>query len=219
MLGAKVLFATPYSLLADRLYAAGLSRQMPVELHANRRVLVSLTSRGALRVHLGYEAAPDEVITAISRWARPRVRRAERLEAQRVLASFPVHAHAPPAPLERRAAVAQPGDDRIFARLRELHEHFNRTHFENTLGRVRLALSAKMRQRLGEFRLAATGVHEIVIGRRHLKRDGWKGVSETLLHEMVHQWQAESGRRLGHGREFKRMWIQVSGGTTVSVVD
>ncbi len=30
--------------LPDRLYAAGLDRQTPVILHANRRVLVSLTS-------------------------------------------------------------------------------------------------------------------------------------------------------------------------------
>jgi hypothetical protein len=31
-----------------------------------------------------------------------------------------------------------------------------------------------------------------------------------LLHEMVHQWQAETGRKLGHGREFRRMLDQVS---------
>jgi predicted SprT family Zn-dependent metalloprotease len=35
-------------------------------------------------------------------------------------------------------------------------------------------------------------------------RGPWADVEETLLHEMVHQWQAESGRRVDHGREFRR---------------
>ncbi len=205
------------SQLTGRLYAAGLDRDTAVLLHANRRVLVSRTTRGALRVHRGYAAAPDEVIAAIACWARSRVPRRQRLEAQRVLASFPVHLHAPPAaPPPARPSAA---DEQIFAKLHELHQAFNRRHFEGALGRIRMALSGRMRRRLGELRLSATGPHEIVIGRRHLRRDGWTGVGETLLHEMVHQWQAETGRKLGHGGEFKRMWLQVSGGTTVAVVD
>jgi hypothetical protein len=201
------------------LYTAGLARDTTIIVHANRRVLVSLTSRGALRVHEGYQAAPDEVIAAIARWARPHIRRRDRLEAQRILAAFPVHAHSPLTVSPSYRPTVLPGDEKIFARLHELHDQFNRVHFENALGRVKMALSAKMRRRLGEFRLSAAGAHEIVIGRRHLRRDGWRGVAETLLHEMVHQWQAETGRRLSHGREFKRMWIQVSGVTTVCVVD
>ncbi len=197
------LLAAPDSLLAGRLYRAGLARETRVVAHTNRRVLVSLTSRGALRVHGGYAAAPDEVIAAIARWARPRIPRKDRLEAQRILAGFPVHLHAPPTVLPSDRPTVSPADEKIFARLHQLHEQFNRAHFENRLGRIRMALSAKMRRRLGEFRLAATGMHEIVIARRHLKRDGWKGVAETLLHEMVHQWQAETGRKLAHGSEFR----------------
>lgn len=201
---------TPETRLRERLNAAGLASEIHVELHSNRRVLVSLTSRGALRVHRGYEAAPDEIIAAIARWTTPRIRRQERLEAQRVLATFPVHDHSPPAGLPSCRPAVRPGDEQIFSRLHELHDRFNQAHFGNTLGRIRMALSGRMRRRLGEFRLSATGVHEIVIGRRHLRRDGWKGVAETLLHEMVHQWQAETGRKLGHGREFRRMLDQVS---------
>ena len=166
-------------------------------------------------MHQGYQAAPDEVVAAIARWTKPGIRRKHRLEAQRILAAFPVHAHAPPTDLPSYRPAVLPGDEKIFARLHELHDQFNRAHFENGLGRVRMALSAKMRRRLGEFRLSATGLHEIAIGRRHLKRDGWKGVSETLLHEMVHQWQAETGRKLGHGKEFRRMLSQVSRGSSV----
>jgi hypothetical protein len=29
-------------------------------------------------------------------------------------------------------------------------------------------------------------------------------VLDTLLHEMVHQWQDETGRPVDHGREFRR---------------
>lgn len=201
---------TPDSRFPDRLYAAGLPATIPVELHVNRRVLVSRTSRGTLRVHAGYAAAPDDVVAAIARWARPKLRRRDRLAAQRILAAFPVHHYAsrPAGPPARPSA----GDERIFARLHELHEAFNRQHFGNRLGRIRMALSSRMRRRLGEFRLSATGLHEIVIARRHLRRDGWQGVAETLLHEMVHQWQAESGRRLDHGREFRGLWMKVVGG-------
>ena len=213
--GAGSRLATGDPRLATRLYDAGLTPDVPVELHSNRRVLVSLTSRGALRVHQGYQAAPDEVIAAIARWARVGIHRKDRLEAQRILAAFPVHAHSPPTVLPSDRPTARPGDEEIFARLHELHDRFNQAHFGNALGRIRMALSSRMRRRLGEFRFSAAGMHEIVIGRRHLRRDGWQGVADTLLHEMVHQWQAETGRKLGHGTEFRRMLGQVSRGSGV----
>lgn len=212
-----VQLPTAVCVLPDRLYQAGLSPKLAVVVHTNRRVLVSLTSGGVLRVHRGYESASEEVIAAIARWAKPRMRREDRLVAQRILTSFPVHLHSsPPA---RPPVRPSADEEKIFTRLFELHDRFNQAHFGNALDRIRIALSSRMRRRLGEFRLSATGEHEIVIGRRHLRRDVWKGVAETLLHEMVHQWQAETGRKLCHGREFKRMWIQMSGAMTASVVD
>ena len=36
---------------------------------------------------------------------------------------------------------------------------------------------------------------EIAISRTHIRRHGWDEALHTLLHEMVHQWQAETGRR------------------------
>src|SRR5687768_5269468 len=83
--------------LETRLRAAGLSPDTPVVPHTNRRVLVTLTRDGALRVHAGFRFAPDPVLAAIARWARPRLRRGERLAAGRILAAFPVHDHIPPA--------------------------------------------------------------------------------------------------------------------------
>ena len=189
--------------LPSRLRALGLPDQIPVETHTNRRVLVSLTARGALRVHSGYALAPDEVLLAIACWARPRTRSADRRVAQRTLLAFPVHQHMPPARESRRVLEpSQPGDQRRLARLGELHRELNQRHFAGSLGEVVLSLSSRMRRRLGEFRPSDPA--EIVISRRHLRRDGWSGVRDTLAHELVHQWQHETGRKLGHDAEFRR---------------
>ncbi|HEV8150507.1 MAG TPA: SprT-like domain-containing protein [Gemmatimonadales bacterium] len=197
----------PAFLLSDRLRGCGLPATVPVTTHANRRVLVSLTARGALRVHLGYAMAPDAVLAAIARWARPGIPRGERRAAQRILAAFPVHEHVPPARGPRRLTEQdRPGDERTLARLRALHQDLNACHFAGALGPVMLLLSSRMRRRLGEFRPGGSGdaPAEISISRRHLRRDGWRGIRETLAHEMVHQWQAETGRKLGHGPDFRR---------------
>ena len=197
----------PTSRLPARLHALGLPPALRVETHANRRVLISLTARGALRVHAGYAMAPDEVLLAIACWARPRTRRAERRAAQRILTAFPVHQHVPPARGPRRVIErVRPGDDRMLGRLRELHQELNTGFFAATLGAIALRLSSRMRRRLGEFR-PAEGSHalpEICISRRHLRRDGWQAVRDTLAHEMVHQWQAETGQRLGHDAVFRK---------------
>ena len=170
---------------------------------------MSLTARGALRVHAGYAMAPDEVIAAIARWARPRVSRAERRAAQRILTAFPVHQHVPAArPSRRHPEPPRPGDERTLARLRELHRELNARHFAGALGPVTLVLSSRMRRRLGEFRHDGPGSPgEIRISRRHFRRDGWRGVAETLAHEMVHQWQAESGRKLAHDAAFRKRCV------------
>ena len=193
--------------LIGRLRALGVPPSLRIETHANRHVLVSLSTRGALRVHSGFVMAPDEVLAAIARWARPRLRHTERRKAIRILLAFPVHQHVPPEREARRVVEApRPGDDRILARLAELHEQINRRWFAGSLKRVTLLLSARMRRRLGEFRPAQDGrPAEIIIARRHLRRDGWSAVAETTTHEMVHQWQAESGRKLDHGKDFRRM--------------
>jgi hypothetical protein len=185
---------------------------MPVILHANRRVLVSMTRRGALRVHRGYEAAPDEVVAAIAKWARPRTRRADRRLAQRIMVAFPVHIHAPPPPVvARAAALPRPEDEATIARLHAIHDELNARHFGGTLGPCRLRLSRRMRRRLGEFRPsgASDPQPEIALAHRHLRRDGWARATGTLLHEMVHQWQAETGRPLGHGRDFREKCAEV----------
>lgn len=191
--------------LLDRLRSLGLPPEQPVVCHANARVLVSQTRKGVLRVHRGYAAAPNDVLRAIIAWSRPRVRRAARLAAERVLTGFPVHQHVPPGSERRRSGVPRPGDARLIQRLYDLHADLNQTHFGGSLGPVRIGLSVHMSRRLGEFRPSpgTGGGASIVLSRRHIGRDGWAAAAETFLHEMVHQWQAETGLPLSHDRAFR----------------
>ena len=62
-----------------------------------------------------------------------------------------------------------------------------------------------MKIRLGHYSAAnqAGDPPEIAISRRHLRRHGWEEALETLLHEMVHQWQDERGLGIDHGPTFR----------------
>jgi hypothetical protein len=63
-----------------------------------------------------------------------------------------------------------------------------------------------MRTRLGELAVEIRSGKplEITISRRHLARHPWLEIEHTMLHEMVHQWQAETGLRIDHGRTFRQ---------------
>jgi len=50
---------------------------------------------------------------------------------------------------------------------------------------------------------------EIAISRRHIARHLWSEVEHTLLHEMVHQWQAETGLPVDHRAAFRRKAAEV----------
>jgi len=68
-----------------------------------------------------------------------------------------------------------------------------------------IRVSRRMKRKLGHYSLAsAEASADIAIARRHIRRDSWDDVIHTLLHEMVHQWQAENGMAIDHGREFRR---------------
>ena len=189
--------------LPGRLRAAGLSPVMAIVLHRNRRVMLSFDGRGALRIHEGYARAPDEVIAAIVAWARPSVRRSARQALARVFLTFSVHGDRPP-PRRKRPEPPKPGDDARLERLRALHTDLNVRWFDHQLGPVALELSGRMRRKLGHYEPRANGSQAIAISRRHLNRDGWQVVAETLLHEMVHQWQDETGLPVDHGPAFRR---------------
>ncbi len=197
---------TAEAVLRRRLDALGMPPFRGFATHTNRTVLLSVTARGVLRVHRGYAWAPDRVLSAIVRYVRPGTRRATRRSAEREFLTFPVEAHAPPARPSRRG-VERPraGDDLVLARLTEMHGRLNADHFGGALSGIPFRLSGRMRTRLGELSVDARSgrVLEIALSRAHL-RHGWVEVERTVLHEMVHQWQAESALPVDHGSGFRR---------------
>ena len=196
----------PVAGLPARLAQSGLPGHYRVVTHTNRTVMVSLGAAGHLRLHRGYAFAPDPVLQAIVRFLDPGLPRTVRRRAEREFLAFPVEQYAPPAPGPARQERPRPGDLLILHRLVQAHERFNRQYFEGRLGSLPIRLSGRMRSRLGELSVdLRTGRPiEIAISRRHIARHLWGEVEHTLLHEMVHQWQAETGLPVDHGATFRR---------------
>jgi len=196
--------------LPARLAALGLREIDGVVTHTNRTVMLSLNRR-ILRVHRGYSYAPDRVLKAIVRFLNPRVSRALRRVAEREFLQFPVEEHAPPPVGPGRRERPRQGDVLLLHRLETLYHQLNQKHFGGTLGEIPIRLSGRMRRRLGELSVdIRTGRPiELSLSRQHIARHSWVEVEHTLLHEMVHQWQAETGLRIDHGRTFRQKARQV----------
>ena len=199
-------------LLARRFALLGLRDIDRVRTHTNRTVMVSLNARRVLRLHRGYAAAPDRVLRAIVRFLNPRIPRPLRRLAEREFLAFPVEEHAPSTKSVPRHDRPKPGDLLFLHRLQQLHQRFNDEHFGGTLGALPLRISGRMRARLGELSVdLRTGrAIEIAISRRHLAHHPWPEVEHTMLHEMIHQWQAENGQPVDHGKGFRR-WARELG--------
>lgn len=191
--------------LGARLHTLGMQGVDEVRIHYNRIVMLSLRRR-VLRLHAGYAYAPDDVLLAIVRYLAPRSRRDRRIAAQRRFLAFPVEQFAPSRPRRARRRAVAPGDAPWIAKLRAAHERLNAAHFGRALSEIPIRISGRMRRRLGEVSLQReTGaLEEMAFNRRHLRRDPWAEVEQTLLHEMVHQWQAETGLPVDHGAGFRR---------------
>ena len=191
--------------LFDRLQQLGLRDISRIVVHTNRTVMVSLCARGVLRLHRGYDSAPDEVLSAIVRFLDQRLPRAARRAAEREFLAFPVEEFAPPPDRPVQPERPRPGDLRLLHRLRQLHEALNLTNFGGILSDIPVRISSRMRVRLGELSvdLRSGRPLEISISRRHLARHPWTEVEHTMLHEMVHQWQAETGLPVDHGPLFR----------------
>jgi hypothetical protein len=196
--------------LPERLAVLGLREIDRVVTHTNRTVMLSFSKR-VLRIHRGYAFASDRVLKAIVRFLNPRVPKVLRRAAEREFLAFPVEAHAPPRPRPCARERPRPGDVLLLHRLVSLHHQLNDQHFDGTLGDIPIRLSGRMRIRLGELAVDIRSGKplEITISRRHIARHPWPEIEHTMLHEMVHQWQAESGLRIDHGRTFRLKARQV----------
>ena len=170
-----------------------------VVLTRNRRTMVSLAG-GVLRVHESFVHAPAAVHEAIAVFATSR-NRAHRAVARGVIVSHPV----PIRPATRRPAVQHADDLPMATRLTTLHAQLNLTHFAGVLAPLEIRVSRRLARRLGHYtpRTHTGGVGEIVMSRRHVRRDGWTEALHTLLHELVHQWQDETGEPVDHGAGFR----------------
>ena len=168
-------------------------------LTRNRTVMVSF-GHGELRVHEGYLGAPEPVLRAIVVFVEGRTRAARRAAQQTIIAASVV-ADVTPRPPER----THPDDAAVVARLQALHVQLNAERFAGALRSIPVRVSRRMKSRLGHYVPASQSAHvEIVISRRHIRRDGWVDATDTLLHEMVHQWQDESGLPVDHRAAFRR---------------
>jgi len=197
--------------LPTRLYLLGLHGVSRVVTHTNRSVMVSIGKRRVLRIHAAYAYASDSVLRAIIRFLDARLPRAVRRAAERELLAFPVEEYASSGPSRIRQERPRPGDLLLLHRLSQAFDRFNREHFAGQLSTVSVRLSGRMRSRLGELSVdLRTGQPiEIAISRRHIARHPWSEVEQTLLHEMVHQWQAETGLPVDHGPLFREKARQV----------
>jgi hypothetical protein len=184
--------------LLVRLRALGLRRITDCTLTRNRNVMVSYRGH-ELRVHEGYLSAPSDVHQAIVQFVESRSR-AERRAAQRRIVTFSV----PTPDRAPRKERTRPEDEPIAAKLTLWHARYNADHFGGALKAVPVRVSRRMKSRLGHYSAARRGeTGEIAISWRHLRRHGWREALHTLLHEMVHQWQDETGRPIDHGRAFR----------------
>jgi hypothetical protein len=172
------------------------------KLTRNRLTMVSFSGT-TLRVHQAFIGAPDEVLRAMVTFFTCR-RSATRRDARRVILD---HAGARPAGPAKRRKRNSGLDPDLAGRLATWHRELNERHFKGRLSPIEPHVSRRMRSRLGHYSPASTGsgaAAEIVISRRHMARDGLERARDTLLHEMVHQWQDENGLPLSHGADFRR---------------
>jgi hypothetical protein len=177
-----------------------------LRLTRNRTVMVSFRN-GELRVHRGYLAAPEPVLRAVVAFVRARTR-TQRAAAQRVIVAFPAQANDAGGAAVARATRRErtdPADEPMLRVLVDWHRRYNARHFGGRLSSVPIRVSRRLRRRLGHYTAAVpSGLPaEIVIGRSHIRRHGWEEALHTLLHEMVHQWQDESGLSIDHGPTFR----------------
>lgn len=192
------------AVMFSRLQELGLRGIDSLVLMRTRTVMVSLIGQ-TLRVHEGYADAPESVLRAIVTFATAR-HRATRAAARDEILKHDVER----APANRRTEAPRPGDVALIASLMQAHREMNVRSFDGSLNEIPIRLSGRMATRLGHFdpgsRLTPP---EIVMSRRHVVKHGWKEAMHTLLHEMVHQWQHETGQPVDHLTGFRKKCREV----------
>lgn len=184
--------------MMHRLQTLGLTGVETLRLMRTRTVMVSCMGR-TLRVHEAFVDAPDDVLRAIVAFASARTR-VTRARARDAILAYEIES----GPVARRVERARPGDLALIEQLQRSHAAFNAQWFGGALQSVAIRLSGKMASRLGHYDPGTgSAPAEIALSRKHLARHGWTETLHTLLHEMVHQWQHETGQPIDHGSTFR----------------
>jgi hypothetical protein len=188
--------------LRRRLMRLGLGAHYRVRLTTNRTVVVSY-SGGELRIHNSFLGANEEVWRAVIVFVHGRTRVA-RTEARRTILQFPVPRSSTAPRRKRSPERTNPADVPLIRELSRWRAAYNDDRFGGALRTIPIRISRRMKSRLGHYSPSSHGCEpEIVISRRHIRRDGWEEALHTLLHEMVHQWQDEQGLVVDHGSSFR----------------
>jgi SprT-like family len=188
--------------LRARLTRLGLGTRYRVRLTTNRTVVVSY-SGGELRIHNSFLGADEDVWRAIIVFVHGRTR-GVRNEARRTILEFPVPRSSETPRRRRSPERTNPADLPLIRELSRWHAAYNDERFGGALRTIPICISRRMKSRLGHYCPSGQGCEpEIVISRRHIRRDGWEEALLTLLHEMVHQWQDEQGLVVDHGSSFR----------------
>jgi hypothetical protein len=187
--------------LRTRLMRLGLGAHYRVRLTTNRTVVVSYSGR-ELRIHNSFLGASEEVWRAVIVFVHGRTR-VVRNEARRTILQFPVPRSSAAPRRKRSAERTNPADLPFIRELSRWHAAYNDERFGGALRTIPIRISRRMKSRLGHYSPAGEGSAEIVISRRHIRRDGWEEALHTLLHEMVHQWQDDQGLVVDHGSSFR----------------
>lgn len=196
--GAPPSAAASESLL-EQLRALGLCWVEELRLTRNRRTMVSIRGR-TLRLHHAYVQAPLVVHRAVVAFVM--ARGSARHAARRDIVEWA--AQIPPDDRPFRSERTHPDDLSLSEHFALCHGRLNAIQFRGSLGPVAVRVSRRMKTRLGHFSPRRGEVKpEIAISARHVRHHGMADAELTLLHEMVHQWQHESGLPLGHGPAFR----------------
>jgi hypothetical protein len=188
--------------LRTRLRRLGLGARYRVRLTTNQTVVVSY-SGGELRIHNSFLGANEEVWRAVIVFVHGRTR-VVRNEARRTILQFPVPRPSTAPRRKRSPERTNTADLPLIRELSRWHAAYSDERFGGALRTIPIRISRRMKSRLGHYSPASHGCEpEIVISRRHIRRDGWEEALHTLLHEMVHQWQDEQGLVVDHGSSFR----------------
>lgn len=190
--------------LRERLIELGLDERYRLRLTSNRTVFVSYSGE-VVRVHRAYLAASEDVWEAMVVFVQAK-RSGARNAARRTLLEFPIERTSDDDAKPKRASEkTYPDDDAMAERLAKTHSSMNEKRFGGELSAIPIRVSRRMKSRLGHYthRSPSGESAEIAISRRHIRRHGWDAAVETLVHEMVHQWQDENGMTVDHGRVFR----------------